>query len=279
MKQISGGLIKEKRDKRNFSFGKVFGTIDLAEIPDDFVVGEPKEKRNPNDYCTAISTTMASELQEGVELNFYWSFAVSKMISGNPDRWGQGLQPALKVHTKYGAISQQAFNISNLILDTLPEEARHIENYPKEFFEIAKKHQKESYFEADGYNQVFDCFRSVLWRNRAQRRAIITGTVLHDKWLQSEDGIVKEEGNPMVGDSFLFIGQKKIGNELYLIAQLSEGKLYFPREMVNKHFNFGGFCFVDEDPEKIKKIAWSFWRYWWEKFIKGFKLYLKILFE
>ncbi len=108
IKQIKGGLLEEKRDRRDFSFGKVFGTIDLSTIPDDFVVGEPKQKDQGNtDFCTAFSTTSASGLQEGVELNPFWQFAASKMISGNPEQWGQQLHPALKVHTKYGAIDEK----------------------------------------------------------------------------------------------------------------------------------------------------------------------------
>ena len=101
-----GGLLPEKKDKRDFSFGKVFGKIDLTEIPNDFIIGEPKVKPNPNDFCTAFTTIGASELQEEVELNPFWQFAVSKMISGNPEEWGQQLHPALKVHTKYGAIEE-----------------------------------------------------------------------------------------------------------------------------------------------------------------------------
>lgn len=54
----------QKENSQDFSFGKVFGKIDLSEIPDDFVIGEVKDKINPGDFCTAISTTMASKLQE-----------------------------------------------------------------------------------------------------------------------------------------------------------------------------------------------------------------------
>ena len=107
----------------------------------------------------------------------------------------------------------------------------------------------------------FDKFRSALWMNREKKRAIITGAILHDSWLNTLDSIVRKDGNPIVGDAFLLIGQKKIDGELYLIAQLSDRKLYFPRDIVNKHFSFGGYCFVDMSVEEAKKIAWP----WYQK--------------
>ncbi len=146
LKQIGGGLLPLKKDNRDFSFGKAFGTIDLTTIPANFVVGEPKQKDQGNtDFCTAFSTTSASELQEGVELNPYWQFAVSKMISGNPDQWGQNIRDALKVHTKYGAIKKSDFNRE----DITNEKLRYIENYPKDLFDKAKVHRKKSYFRVD----------------------------------------------------------------------------------------------------------------------------------
>ena len=261
---IKNGLIWKPRDKRNFSFGKVFGTIDLAEIPADFIVAEPKQKdQGDTDYCTAFATTSASEVQEGVELNPFWSFAVSKIISGNPEAWGQDLLSALKSHIKYGAIEQKEYDEMNWEVTDL----RRYEKYPMGFFGNAEKHKKQSYFEATGYKDTFDAYRATLWANRAIKRLIITGVVLHDNWIASQDGIIKEGGNPIVGDACLIIGQKTISGEPYLIAHLSaderigdKGKLYYLREMINKYFNFGGFLFVDIPPEEAKKLAWPLWR-------------------
>jgi hypothetical protein len=132
IKKIGGGLVYKKPDKRNFSFGKVFGTIDLAEIPDDFIVAEPKQKDQGNtDFCSAFATTSASEPQEGVELNPFWQFAVSKMISGNPEAWGQDLLSAIKVHTKYGAIEESEIDYwkkEDLKGDNESDIIRYIEN-------------------------------------------------------------------------------------------------------------------------------------------------------
>lgn len=286
LKEIKGGLLPEKKDNRDFSFGKTFGTIDLSTIPDDFIVAEPKLKYNPNDFCTAFTTIGASEPQEGVELNPFWQFAVSKMISGNPEQWGQQLHPALKVHTKYGAIEEanaKEYGFDKLTID----QARYIESYPPELSEEAKAHKKKSYFKADGYGNTFDTLRATLWANRAKKRLVITGAILHDSWLNTPDGIVRKDGNPMVGDAFLIIGQKKIEGELYLVAFLypppsgeigDKGKLYFPRDIVNKHFNFGGYLFVDMPVEEAKKIAWP----WYQKLLAILKenwLAIKNMFE
>ena len=282
-KQIKGGLIYKKPDKRNFNFGKVFGTIDLSEIPADFIVAEPKQKdQGDTDFCSAFSSTSASEPQEGVELNPFWQFAVSKVISGDPEAWGQTLENAIKVHTKYGAINESDFDRGEFG----DEELRYIKNYPEELFEKAEEHKKQSYFEAKGYKETFDSYRACLWANRTTKRLLITGVILHDSWIDSQDGIIKESGNPVSGDACIIIGQKTIDGEPYLIAQLSagekigdKGKLYYSREMINKYFNFGGFLFVDMPPEEAKKKAWSVWRRIWESVKKNIRWYFEEIFK
>lgn len=278
-----GGLIALPEDSKDYSFTKAFGAIDLSEIPDDFVIGEFRQENQGNtDFCTAFSTTSASELQEGLELNPFWSFAVSKMISGNPRIWGQDLRTAMKVHTRYGAIKEEEFDWGKMDNNNL----RFIENYPEDLFEKAKAHKKLSYFKIDGYGSTFDALRATLWNKKANKQAIITGTVIQDVWLSAPDGIIKEEGNPMMGDAFILIGQKTIDGQSYLIAQLSagknigdNGKLYFSRDIVNKFFTFGAFCFVDLDPREAKKLAWSWLRRFWEKCKKIIKGYFEIMFS
>lgn len=144
--KIKGGLLPLKPDIRDFRFGKIFKPIDLAKIPNDFIIGRTNiEDQGYNDFCSAYATTSASELQENVELNPFWSFAVSKMISGNPKEWGQNLRTAMKVHIKYGAIKKSDFNRGEMT----EEDLRYIEKYPKELFEKAKEHKKKSYFRVD----------------------------------------------------------------------------------------------------------------------------------
>lgn len=127
--------------------------------------------------CTAYATCGMSELQEKVELNPYWSFAVSKMISGDPDRWGQNIRIAMKAHVKHGAVEHK--ELMKYVEDYINEkQARYIDNYPKELFEHAKKHKKQSYFKIADYPDdwtVSDAIKATIWLFRRQSRAAGSG--------------------------------------------------------------------------------------------------------
>jgi len=249
------GLRPLKKDIRDFKLSGVFARFDLSKLPDEFVVGQSEIlDQQETDYCTAFSTCAASAIQENKTLNPYWSFAVSKKISGDVDAWGQDLRTAIRVHTEYGAIE----NMINL--------GRDIVNYPI-LYKEAEGHKKQSYFSVDGPYDHFDNCRVALYQNQDKKRFIITGCLWRTSWTGADKGIIPEQYEKNgFGHAFVFAGWVKFGDKTYLKAQLSNGQdiglngnFFFSREIVNKEFKFGSFLFVDLDPENIKKQQWNFW--------------------
>ena len=162
--KIKGGLKPTKKDNRDFQLGKIITLPKLSELPKEFEL-EPLsiKDQGDTDFCTAFATCGMRELQEKKELNPYWSFAVSKIISGDPEEWGQDIRTALKSHIKYGAIEEKGVEYwrkEDHQGEPIEKIARYIENYPKELFEKAKKHLAQSFFLVTGHYDHFDNIRA-----------------------------------------------------------------------------------------------------------------------
>ena len=107
---------------------------------------------------------------------------------------------------------------------------------------------------------IFDKIRSTLWKNRHEKRSIVTGCTWRPGWIGAKDGIIpKDYPDRGFGHAFKIFGQKKINGEIYLMAQLSNGKgvgdqgiFYFSREVVNREFRYGTFMFKDMDPKEAR---------------------------
>lgn len=281
VKNLGFGLTKLPPDKRDFSLTKLGAILELPE--EDFVVAKPlkiKDQGN-SDMCVAYASCSVSEDQEGVILSPEFFFSQIKKKKGDWVSWGADLRTACKVAVEIGFL-EQAFNPYKLG----EKERNFIANWENwknvNFEENAKKHRKKSYFRTDGAFDTFDNFRAALWANRAEKRSIKTGALWKSNWTGAMNGIIpKEGGSPQYPHAFKFYGQKKINNEWYLVAQLSNGEkignngiFYFPREIVNKEFTFGDYMYIDIDPEEAKKIVWSKYMQILEKIKKVLKQFL-----
>src|SRR3990167_5751264 len=106
-KILGGGLLPTPKDKRDFSFGGIFGLPNLKDIPDtSWVVSEPLEIKDQgeSDMCTAYALTAVSEDQEGVLLDPLYQFAKIKQIMGEYESWGADLRSACKSATQFGSL-------------------------------------------------------------------------------------------------------------------------------------------------------------------------------
>jgi len=259
--EIKKGLRPTPKDKRDISFGAVFSLSKLEELPKEFSIGESEIlDQQDTDYCSGYATCAASAFQELKTLHPVWSFAVSKMISGDIDDWGQNLRDALKAHTKFGAIPITLFEVN------FDSKYRDIKNFP-DFFDTAVYHKKQSYFKVDSGN-VFDDIRLALYANREEKWAVITGVLWRTSWLYAPSGIIPKLilDNSGFGHAFIITGWKEIAGEPYLVAQLSngtdigdKGKFYFPRQVVNREFTYGAYTFKDISSEEAKKRGWNVW--------------------
>lgn len=277
---IKSGLRNTPVDKRDFSYKKVFGK--LAVLPEeDFLVGDPLEIKDQldSDLCAAFGGSSASELQEGVTLSPEWLFAKAKELEGDFTTWGLDLRIVCKVLSKLGSLEKKdaPFTLAmgrNFVADW--------SNWPLDLDKLAIIHKKKSYFNVNPQDNLFDSIRQALWENKEFKRAVLTGCIWKPSWIYSDQGIVKDQYEELgFGHAFIFIGQKKIDDKIYLVAQLSNGTsigdnglFYFSKEVVNKHFKFGAYMFVDILPEEAKILNESQYRC-----LAKFKIFLLNLFK
>ncbi len=105
---IEAGLKRLPRDKRDFQYSKVFGTIE--ELPtEDFLVGDPLEIKDQfdTDMCTAFAACAVSELQEGIKLSPEFQFAKIKELEGQWDTWGADLRQVCRSLVKKGSLRKE----------------------------------------------------------------------------------------------------------------------------------------------------------------------------
>jgi len=276
--QRTRGLRETPKDSRDFKLGASFRLPDLEDLPKNFVFEQISVKdQKSTDFCSAFMTTYMSEIQEDIELSPEWSFAVSKMISGDVDGWGQNLRDAMKVHTQYGALPKDVapFSLENKTDEFL----RNIQSWPKQLFEKAKAHKKKSYFKVEGRYDAFDDIRASIWLFREKKQSVGLGVM----WGWGNDPIIPKEDFDGFGHAVACIGWKDINGEPYLVIHNSYGKtagdnggFYFPREIINKNVaRFGAYMFVDMDPKDAKMEQWSIIRQIYE----GIRTRFNALFE
>jgi len=210
------GLRELKQDDRDFSLSKVFGSIDLKEIPDMFSIAPPLKIKNQGktDCCVAFALTAVSEDQEGVILEPAYTFAQIKKIQGNWKAWGADLRDGCKAALKgFLEETKSPYNINDG-----REVFANWENWSVHYDDLARKHRKKSYFKVDGYNDRFNAFRAALWQNRAIKASILTGVIWRDAWTYAKQenmppGIVQDTGNKLYPHALKIFGQTKINDK------------------------------------------------------------------
>lgn len=254
---------KENKDKRNYSFSKVFGSVLPTE---DFMVGQPleiKDQKN-TDFCTAYGTTSLSELQEGVLLSPEFQFAKIKEIQGYWQSWGASIQDAFKSLVQWGSL--EAKDSPYKVGQNTRNEIANWDNWEDQWAleRKAEKHKKMSYFKVDGPHDIFDNIRSALWLNRTEKRGVGLGCAWRRMWTHADGGVIPNKPqNGSIGHFFILIGQKTIGGRTYLVAQNSIGQAgdhglyYFPREVVNREFVYGSYTCKDISSKQARKISWT----------------------
>ncbi len=265
-KELKGGFIPDKPSNKDFSYTKQFGAI--TKLPtEDFLVAEPlkiKDQKN-SDMCVAYGLCAVSEDQENMELSPEWFFSQIKKAMGDWKTWGAGIKDGCKVAVKVGFLPErlETYSLGEADRDAIAN----WNNWP-DLTKEALSQRKQAYFKADGQKDTFDSFRATLYANKSEKRSIITGVIWQNHWLGAKNGIIpKEKGSSMFGHAFKIFGQKTINKEIYLIAQLSNGEsvgdkgiFYFPREVINRDFIYGGWTFKDIDPSEVKAKQWSIWQ-------------------
>ncbi len=247
------GLKELPIDERDFALGGVFGYAKIEDVPTtDFIVAEPltiKDQKD-TDYCAGFTVTEVSEDQEGTELLPEYQFFSAKRIAGKPEEWGVDLRSACKSAVKYGSLplfasQEMSGKPRDFILDK--------KNWPYNSDSIASQYKKLTYFKVEGPYDTFDNIRCALWKHKSYKCTIVTGAKWRFAWINAEGGIIKEAKGDGFGHAFKIFGQKVIDGELFLVAQLSNGKqvgdnglYYFNREVTNAEIGpYGIFMLTD----------------------------------
>lgn len=253
------GLKELPADGRDFPLGGVFGDINIDEVPkDDFIVAQPRviKDQGDSDLCSAYAVTSVSEDQEDFTLLPEYQFYSTKRITGNLEEWGADLRSACKSAVRYGSIlsgmSDMGGKPRSFILDAA--------NWPKNIDERAGNCKKSTFFSVTGKYDLFDNIRGALWCHRTEKCTIVTGACWKQAWITAENGIIPDVTGDGFGHAFKIFGQKRIGDELYLMAQLSNGTqvgdggiFYFSRAIANKELGkYGLFMFKDITKEEAE---------------------------
>lgn len=259
------GLKILPEDKRDFSLGKIVSYPSLVGLPDNFEFQPFKIKNQQgSDYCTAFSSTSASELQEGVELSPEFAFAMGQKL--NKSDYGNDLRTAMKSHIKIGCIEQKdaPFSLDNKDNKFLREP----NNWSEDLLPKALIHAKSSFVDCRGNYDAFDNIRAAIWFFKNEKRAVVMG-VLWENW-DVKNPILENGGAGRNGHALACLGWKSINNKQYLVIQNSygdqvgdKGKFYMSRETVNKYVPiYGAFTFLDMTPEEYKQRLKDFSQNW-----------------
>ncbi len=183
------GLRPLKRDsKQAFRLGLVFDLPKLVNLPAEFEIPpfEIIDQRN-NDMCAAAALAGQNMILNRKRVFYPALFAISKQLSGDPNKWGQDL------HTM-----NRASLISVPLWEDTPDYIikkyedgdwdflRRIENYPKDMIEKGKKNAHHSFFKIwhPRYDD-YDTARAALWKFREKRQTINFGVVF--SWLLDDE--------------------------------------------------------------------------------------------
>ena len=253
------GLKPTPPDERDFKLGAILKLPKPETLPVEFIFDVPKVENQYNtDFCTAFATGYMSEIQEGIDIEPAWTFAMSKVISDDVAEWGQDIRTAMKTHIKYGALNREN---SPLTLDEKNGDIlREIDNWPDniEFWvEKAKPYKKKSFFKITGHYDHFDNIRASIYEFRDLKRAV--GLGVDWAWNLYEPMIPDLVTNG-TGHMICVVGWKTVDNEPYLVIQNSygkevgdEGKHYFPRRVINTMVEkYGAYMFIDLPKEQAK---------------------------
>lgn len=250
------GVKPNPKDRRDFKVGKSYELPDIASLPDEFKI-EPlfgiKDQAN-SDFCSAFAACYMSEVQEEVELNPEWHFMVSKVLSGDPEEWGQWPRYAMKVSVKKGDIKDSISPYD--VKEDDYNKIRYEKEWP-DLYDKAEKHKKQSYFEVDGPYDHFDNIRATIHKFKSPVSFNLDfGYDLSEKFFDEPKG-----GS---GHMMTIVGwtpDYAIALNQYGEDAGDEGYHYISREVINKNVEkYGGvYILIDRDPEEVKKEQWSLW--------------------
>ena len=213
-------LKKTKKDSRDFSHRKTFGSFPIHNLPDNYLLESTILNQGQTYHCTAYSACAVQEVQEGVSFDPEWFYKQEGIVDGNPTEYGYGMRIPMKTGIEKG-------------FKPVGGDDKDAETY-----------KEGGYFAVDGDYDTFDNIRIAMWLARNEKKCPMIGVMWHEEWLTNK-GIVSEKKpeKEVGGHAIKCAGWKKIDGKEYLVIQNSygteygdNGMFYFPRTIVNKYF-------------------------------------------
>lgn len=252
------GLLKLKKDPRDFSHHKSFGSV--VSIPEEFQIGQENiNDQLTTDLCTAESSSEVSGDLFTQDFSPEYTFAKEKQILGNPVDYGADLRTACKAGKQYGYLPKTSSPF------TLADKGRAFiadyKNWPSELDQIAAQFKIGGYFSVDG---PYDTFDNVCAAMFSQQKTILAGSNWYSMWEAAPGGVIPETYDTNFGTlhAYKIFGRHLIGNVPYLMIQNSEGQnvgnngVYFmSRAVANRELTEGLYYFTKNVPQDIEVVG------------------------
>lgn len=252
------GLQKTPKRRQKYSLGACFGYLPIADLPDEFSVGDPLEiKSQTAQTCVAQSLCAVSEYQEKVALEPAFTIKLISELKGqNWVNTGTTLEAGAKASLKgFLGREESPFSVEREGLTYCADP----NNWTKSLDDLASYHRKRAWFWIGKSKKLpmFDAIRSALVTFASEKRAVQTGVMWCREWTNQE--YIKENGTPIGGHAICL--HKYKGDYLgiqnsYGTGVGKDGCHWIHRDLVNKLFKYGALIFADapeEHDEIIKK--------------------------
>lgn len=272
---MKGGLLPHTKTPTDLKLGAVYDQPIIAELPQEYLIpGVRITDQRDSDFCSQFAFCGLSELQEGVELSPEYAFALSKLLSGDVEAWGQDLKTAAATHVKFGAPKKSAvkFSVENKDATFL----RKIENYgdSSTLLADAQNQKKEGYYGTSGRYFGGYNIMSWMWKFKDEQRGVATGVLWG--WDDKEPIVstipTEGEGHAIrvVGWGKHYITNGKIDptrpfkdnkTRLYVPNSWGEGAgdkgwFYFDIDVIDHFVDiYGGLMLKDLAPERARYLA------------------------
>lgn len=254
------GLLPPKKDRRDLSREKVFGSVSLDSLPEDGLhrVFPPLRDQDGTFECTGYTATAMRGAKYKREFSPDWFVAQEAALMGYTGIFrGAGLRTQCKVIINPGCLPQEFAPYS-----WQKDGADYVANpaiWDSSLKEKALPFRASSFLRVDGSNDTFDNIRVALFMHDNDQEGVSAGMSWFSDWSFVENNGVLSM--PTSNNSSPHNVRIYDWNKAGLIVEPHIGKVVIiPRKIINKYVytTEGPYIFVDgTDTEALKAAQWG----------------------
>lgn len=240
---MKSGLKPIKKDHRDYSFHRTFGSITSEQFPETF--NTDARLTNPNQNadglpygCTGYTQSELCQDEDKVVYSPRFTYDAALTMEGQPEGVGCDIRDSLKSTIVYGVWT------------------------PGEPKDEAINHRRGAYYNVEkSHGDWFDSIRSTIQLNK---RSVSVGSYWYPSFMDTDQyGIVKapHSYDPMFAalHNYKIAGWDTINGIPYLKAKAWIGRIvYFPREIINQILdnpNAGAFTLTPFNPQDTQQVV------------------------